>query len=38
MSEKRIGKIKNISFGMGGYDDAMLGISITLGSDLDEGL
>lgn len=28
-----LGKIQNIRFGLGGYDDAMLGISFTLGSD-----
>lgn len=28
-----IGKIKSIKFGMGGYQDAMIGISVTLGSD-----
>lgn len=30
--EKRIGKIENIRFGMGGYQDAMIGVSVTLGS------
>lgn len=30
---KRIGKIKEISFGFGGYNDAMLGVSVILGSD-----
>lgn len=33
--EKRIGKIQGISFGFGGYDDAMVGVSVTLGSDKD---
>jgi len=28
-----IGKIQAVKFGMGGYQDAMVGISITLGSD-----
>lgn len=28
-----IGKIQEISFGSGGYQDAMLGLSVTLGSD-----
>lgn len=31
--EKRIGKIQSISFGLGGYQDAQIGISVTLGSD-----
>ena len=31
--EKRIGKIKKISFGFGGYQDAQLGVSVELGSD-----
>lgn len=31
--EKRIGKIKSISFGLGGYQDAQIGVSVTLGSD-----
>ncbi len=29
----KIGKIKSISFGFGGYQDAMLGLSISLGSE-----
>lgn len=33
--EKRIGKIKSISFGFGGYQDAEIGVSVTLGSDAD---
>lgn len=33
MNQKKIGKIQSVKFGMGGYDDAMLGISFTLGSD-----
>jgi hypothetical protein len=32
-AEKRIGKIQAISFGKGGYQDAMIGISVSLGSD-----
>jgi len=32
-TQKRIGKIQRIEFGFGGYDDAMIGISVTLGSD-----
>ncbi len=31
--EKRIGKIQQISFGFGGYQDAQIGLSVTLGSD-----
>lgn len=31
--EKRIGKIKSISFGRGGYQDAMIGICFGLGSE-----
>lgn len=31
--ETKIGKIKNITFGFGGYQEAMLGLSIELGSD-----
>jgi len=31
--EKRIGKIKKVSFGFGGYQDAQLGLSLTFGSD-----
>ncbi len=30
---KEIGKIKAIHFGFGGYQDAQLGVSVTLGSD-----
>lgn len=33
MIEKKIGKIQSVKFGHGGYQDAMLGISFTLGSD-----
>jgi len=32
---KRIGKIQHVSFGLGGYQNAQLGISFTLGSDKD---
>lgn len=31
--EKKIGKIQNIKFGKGGYQNAMIGISVDLGSD-----
>ena len=30
--EKRLGKIQSIKFGIGGYQDAMIGLHITLGS------
>jgi hypothetical protein len=30
---KELGKIESIDFGMGGYDDAMLGFSVTLSGD-----
>jgi hypothetical protein len=33
--EKRIGKIKSIKYGFGGYNDACLGLNVTLGSDKD---
>lgn len=33
MTRKEIGKIQSVSFGHGGYQDAMIGISFTLGSD-----
>ena len=32
---KEIGKIKSIAFGWGGYQDAMIGVSVDLGSDKD---
>ena len=32
-TSKKIGKIQSISFGFGGYQDAMLGLSVTLGND-----
>lgn len=28
--EKRLGKIKNVSFGHGGYQDAMIGLNVTI--------
>lgn len=31
--EKRIGKIKNVRIGIGGYQDAMLGLHVELGGD-----
>lgn len=31
--EKRLGKIESIKFGYGGYQDAMLGLSVTLSAD-----
>lgn len=33
MIETKIGKIKKVSFGAGGYQDAMIGISFDLGGD-----
>jgi hypothetical protein len=33
MERKSIGKIQSATFGMGGYQDAMIGVSWTLGSD-----
>jgi len=33
MNDKRIGKIKSVRIGDGGYQDAMFGISFDLGSD-----
>lgn len=35
MIEKRIGKIKSVRFGFGGYQDAMFGASFDLGSTKD---
>lgn len=32
MIEKQLGKIQGISVGFGGYDDAMFGVSVSLGS------
>ena len=29
--EKRLGKIENVKFGLGGYQEAMIGIHVTLG-------
>jgi hypothetical protein len=31
--EKRLGKIESVSFGLGGYQGAMLGIHFSLGAD-----
>ena len=31
--EKRLGKIESVSFGLGGYQGAMLGIHFSLGTD-----
>ena len=31
--EKKLGKITNVKFGIGGYQDSQLGIHITLGHD-----
>ena len=31
--EKKLGKIRTVSFGFGGYQDAQLGLSVTLGAD-----
>lgn len=33
MEENRIGKIRKIKFGRGGYQDAMIGVTFDLGSD-----
>jgi hypothetical protein len=33
MIEKNLGRIRGIHFGMGGYDDAMFGLTISLGDD-----
>jgi hypothetical protein len=30
--EKKLGKIESISFGLGGYQGAMLGLHVTLGN------
>lgn len=35
MIEKKIGKIKSIRFGFGGYQEAMIGVTIDLGSEKD---
>jgi len=32
VTETKIGKIQKVSFGIGGYQDAMIGIDFTLGS------
>jgi hypothetical protein len=31
--EKRLGKIEDVRFGLGGYQGAMLGLHVTLGAD-----
>lgn len=31
--EKKLGKIENVSFGIGGYQDCMLGLQVTLGDN-----
>ena len=31
--EKKLGKIENVKFGIGGYQDAMIGLHVTLSSD-----
>jgi len=31
--EKKLGKIQSVEFGIGGYQDAMIGIHVTLGGD-----
>ena len=33
--EKKLGKIQSVSFGLGGYQEAMLGLSVTLHSEKD---
>lgn len=33
MNDKRIGKIRRVSFGKGGYQDACIGVTFDLGSD-----
>lgn len=33
MSGEKLGKIQDVRFGFGGYQDAMIGISFTLGGD-----
>lgn len=33
MLENKLGKIQSIGIGYGGYDDAMIGISVSLGND-----
>ena len=34
MDGEKIGKIQSVSFGLGGYQDAQFGLSVTLGSDV----
>lgn len=31
--EKKLGKIQDVKFGIGGYQDAMIGLFITLGNN-----
>jgi hypothetical protein len=31
--EKKLGKIQSVTFGIGGYQDAMIGLHVTLGND-----
>lgn len=31
--EKKLGKIQNVKFGIGGYPDAMIGLHVTLGNN-----
>ena len=31
--EKRLGKIQDVKFGIGGYQDSMIGLHVTLGSN-----
>lgn len=31
--EKKLGKIKDVKFGIGGYQDAMIGLHVTLGNN-----
>ena len=31
--EKKLGKIENVKFGIGGYQDAMIGLHVTLGNN-----
>ena len=33
--EKRLGKIERVKFGIGGYNDSMLGLHLTFRSDVD---
>jgi len=31
--EKKLGKIQNVKFGLGGYQDSMIGLHVTLGNN-----